>query len=380
VCGEQPIGRPAAFVAALERQAALARRYDRPGAVVVLAVARTHEPAGRAAAAALRGRVRGTDVVARLAPGELAVLLPEVASAEAEAVARDLVDLVARASGARAAAGVACFPEALHRTAGGLLADADAALAAAWRLTPPVTVAPRRLHQPTSRAERIAAALTDGGMELDRVPVVDLRTGMPDHHSLAPRLRDPAPAGTEGLRAATARFGLGGALDRWVVERALAAAEGASSTLVVPLSAGAAADPTFAAWLIEALVARPSASGRVVLALPEAAVVEALDAVSSLAARTSEFGTRLALDEFGAVGAIAVLRRLPVHQVRLDPTLVRGLPVSDQDRAVVLALVQAAEALGAVPVATGVDGEAELTAVRGFGIALAEGAAFSRRR
>jgi EAL domain-containing protein (putative c-di-GMP-specific phosphodiesterase class I) len=117
-----------------------------------------------------------------------------------------------------------------------------------------------------------------------------------------------------------------------------------------------------------------------VLALPEAAVVEALDAVSSLAARTSEFGTRLALDEFGAVGAIAVLRRLPVHQVRLDPTLVRGLPVSDQDRAVVLALVQAAEALGAVPVATGVDGEAELTAVRGFGIALAEGAAFSRRR
>jgi EAL domain-containing protein (putative c-di-GMP-specific phosphodiesterase class I) len=62
-----------------------------------------------------------------------------------------------------------------------------------------------------------------------------------------------------------------------------------------------------------------------------------------------------------------------VHQVRLDPGLVRGLPESDRDRVVVLALVHAAEALGAVPVATGVDGDAELTAVRGFGIGLAEG-------
>jgi EAL domain-containing protein (putative c-di-GMP-specific phosphodiesterase class I)/GGDEF domain-containing protein len=380
VSDEQPIGRPTAFIAALERQAALARRYDRPGAVVVLAVAPAGERAGRAAADALRARVRATDVVARLAPAEVAVLLPEVAAADAEVVARDLVDLVAGATGARAAAGVACFPEALHRSAGGLMADADAALAAAWRLTPPVTVAPRRLHQPTSRAERIAAALTDGGMELDRVPVMDLRTGLADHHVLSPRLRDPAPAGAEGLRAAAARFGLGGALDRWLVERALAAAEGSTSTLVVPLSAGAAADASFAGWLIEALAARPAASGRLVLALPEAAAVEALDAVCALSARMGEFGTRAALDGFGAVGAIAALRRLRVQQVRLDAALVRGLPDFDQDRAVVLALVQAAEALGAVPVATGVAREAEVTAVRGFGIALAEGAAFNPPR
>jgi EAL domain-containing protein (putative c-di-GMP-specific phosphodiesterase class I) len=38
----------------------------------------------------------------------------------------------------------------------------------------------------------------------------------------------------------------------------------------------------------------------------------------------------------------------------------------------VLALVQAAEALGAEPVATGVDDDAELTAVRGFGIRLVQ--------
>jgi EAL domain-containing protein (putative c-di-GMP-specific phosphodiesterase class I) len=86
-----------------------------------------------------------------------------------------------------------------------------------------------------------------------------------------------------------------------------------------------------------------------------------------------EFGGRLALDRFGQVGAFTLLKSLPVHHVRLDASLIRGLPVSDRDRAIVLALVQAAEAMGAVPVATGVDREAELTAVRGFGIGLAQG-------
>jgi EAL domain-containing protein (putative c-di-GMP-specific phosphodiesterase class I) len=95
--------------------------------------------------------------------------------------------------------------------------------------------------------------------------------------------------------------------------------------------------------------------------------------VRSLAARIGEFGGRLALDQFGRLGAFALLKALPVHQVRLEAGLVRGLPVSDRDRAVVLALVHAAEAFGAEAVATGVDGEAELTAVRGFGIYLAQG-------
>ena len=109
------------------------------------------------------------------------------------------------------------------------------------------------------------------------------------------------------------------------------------------------------------------------LAVPEGAALADLAAVRSLAARIGEFGGRIALDQFGRVGAFALLKALPVHQVRLDAALVRGLPASDRDRAVVLALVHAAEALGAETVATGVDGAAELTAVRGFGIALAQG-------
>jgi EAL domain-containing protein (putative c-di-GMP-specific phosphodiesterase class I) len=105
------------------------------------------------------------------------------------------------------------------------------------------------------------------------------------------------------------------------------------------------------------------------------AALHDLAAVRTLAARIGEFGGRIALCDFGRLGAFALLKALPVHQVRLDPALVRGLPDSDRDRAIVLALVHAAEALGTQTVATGVDGEAELTAVRGFGIRLAQGIA-----
>jgi len=113
--------------------------------------------------------------------------------------------------------------------------------------------------------------------------------------------------------------------------------------------------------------------------VPEAVAAADPGALQALASRAAEFGTRFALDDFGGLGALALLRRLPVHQVRLHPSLVRGLTHFDEARAIVLATVQAAEALGAVPVATGVAGPDELTAVRGFGIALAEGAALTPR-
>ena len=139
------------------------------------------------------------------------------------------------------------------------------------------------------------------------------------------------------------------------------------------MATGASIDRRFTDWLMSELAMRPGAGERLVLAVSEVAALADLAAIRSLAARIGEFGGRIALDRFGQIGAFALLKALPVHQVRLDAALVRGLPASDRDRRVVLALVHAAEALGAETVATGVDGVAELTAVRGFGIALAQG-------
>ena len=362
-----------AFAIALDRQAALARRYDRPGAVIVLDCARADDPACRAVARALRDRLRQTDLVSRIAGGEFAILLPEARGSEARELAGDLVALVTSVAGAPAAAGVACFPDGLDRPAGALLADADTALAAARNGHPAVVEFDARVFRTPralgSRAERLRRALAGDDLVLERAPVVDLRTGATDHHALTARLRGNG----DGLLEAAERFGLGRTIDRFTLRQAMADDPGTTGAIVVRVASGASIDRVFADWLVGELAARPGAGERLVLAVPEAAALADLAAIRSLAARLGEFGGRIALDQFGRVGSFALLKALPVHQIRLDAALVRGLPLSDRDRAVVLALVHAAEALGAETVATGVDGAAELTAVRGFGIALAQG-------
>ena len=362
-----------AFAAALDRHAALARRYDRPGAVIVLAAARADDPGCRAVGRALRERLRATDLLARTSGCEFAILLPEVRVTQARELAGELVALAVRAGGVPAAAGIACFPDGLDRPAGALLADADTALAAAAGARPPVAVYDARVFRTPvaggSPAERLRRALDGDGLLLERAPVIDVHSGAVDHHAVVARLRGAA----DGLLERAERFGLAREIDRRAVEHALAARPHGDSPLVVPLAVGAAGDRHFADWLVGALGGHARAGARVVLAVPEMAALVDLAAVRALAARIGEFGGRLALDHFGRLGAFSLLKALPVHQVRLEPELVHGLPGSDRDRAVVLALVHAAEALGAEPVATGVDGEAELTAVRGFGIRLAQG-------
>jgi diguanylate cyclase (GGDEF)-like protein len=361
-----------AFTVALDRQAALARRYDRPGAVIVIAADRADDPGCRAVAGALRARLRATDLLARIGGCEFAILLPEARATEARELAGELVAVARRAAGVAVAAGIASFPDGVDRPAGALLGDADAALAAARGAVPPVAVFDTRVSRTPrtagSAAERLRRALAAGDLQLDREPVVSLGDGGTDHHALAPRLRGDG----DGLLERAERFGLGREIDRRAVEHALAEP---AAQLVVPIGAGAATDRAFAAWLVETLNAHPGAGRRLVIGVPELAALHDLAAVRALAARIGEFGGRLALDDFGRLGAFALLKALPVHQVRLDAALVRGLPGSDRDRAVVLALVHAAEALGAKTVATGVDGEAELRAVGGFGIGLAQGIA-----
>ena len=364
----------AAFAVALDRHAALARRYDRPGALIVVAARRADVPGCRAVGQALKARLRATDMLARLSGADFAVLLSEAGASEARELAGELVALARRAAGVPAAAGIACFPNGLDRRAGALLADADTALAAAQSFEPSVALFDARVFRTArgaaSRADRLRRALAGDELELDRRPVVDLDTGAVDHHVLGARLR--GPAGAEGLLEDAERFGLGRTIERFVVQHGVLEDDG-DGTLVVPVAAGAASDGAFADWLVATVSGRLRAATRLVLAIPETAALADLAAVRSLAARIAEFGGRLALDRFGQVGAFSLLKSLPVHQLRLDAALVRGLCGSDRDRAVLPALVQTAEAFGAITVATGVDSEAELAAVRGFGIGFAEG-------
>ena len=327
---------------------------------------------------ALRERLRATDLLARISGCEFAILLPEARATQARELAGELVALAARAAGTPAAAGIACFPDGLDRPAGALLADADTALAAAPARRPARRVFDARVFR-TARCRRVAgraaaarARRGDGCCSSAR-PVIDVHSGATDHHAVVARLRGAA----DGLLERAERFGLGREIDRRAVEHALAARPRGDSALVVPLAVGAAADRALRG--LARRRARRDAARAGGAARARRAGGRGRRPISRRSARSprgsasSARGSRSTTSAGSARSRCS--RRCRSTRSGSSRRSSAALPVSDRDRAVVLALVHAAEALGAETVATGVDGEAELTAVRGFGIRLAQGTA-----
>ena len=166
-------------------------------------------------------------------------------------------------------------------------------------------------------------------------------------------------------------------LDRVVELAAQRAAEEEVGQLQVAISGAAIADGALVRRLIERLIDRPEAAPGLVFALPERDAVADVALARTFVARLGEFGCCFAIDDFGAAfGSVTLLRDLPVDYIGLSPSLVRGLATSDRDRAIVLAIVEAADALGTAAIAKGVDDEERLVAARGFGIPLAQGGCF----
>jgi EAL domain-containing protein (putative c-di-GMP-specific phosphodiesterase class I)/GGDEF domain-containing protein len=390
---------PGPFAAAVDRQAAIAQRHERPGAVVVVGVrglgGADDDDLRRAVAGALRARLRATDMVARLDEGTFGVLLVEAPAGAARAVAAQLAEAVSAVVGPAlsVAVGITVFPDGGHRSGAGLLADAEVALLEADAAAPTVEFAPglgaRREARgaPASRAERLRRALEHDDWVLASRPVVDVETDVVLQQDLfvARRGVDGGVSSAGELLLDAERFGRARALDACVLDRVveLAAQRVAAEEvgqLRVTLSGGAIADGALVRRLIERVIDRPEAAPALVFALAERDVVADVAPARAFVARLGEFGCCFALDDFGAAfGSVTLLRDLPVDYLGLAPGLVRGLTTSDRDRAIALAIVEAADALGTAAIAKGVDDEEVLVAARGFGIPLAQGRCFDLR-
>ena len=190
-----------------------------------------------AAGAALRHSLRAEDVVARIGGDEFAVLLPGADRDRAEATAERLVHAVATEArvedmggghGVTASVGVAMLT--------GQFSTADDALMAADLAMYDAKHAGRRRTsfyedggQSSTRSrlqwvDRIRSALVEERLTLHAQPIVDLETGHV-HHEILLRMLDVdgeliAPG---AFLPIAEQFGLMGDIDRWVVQRAIAA-------------------------------------------------------------------------------------------------------------------------------------------------------------
>jgi EAL domain-containing protein (putative c-di-GMP-specific phosphodiesterase class I) len=158
------------------------------------------------------------------------------------------------------------------------------------------------------------------------------------------------------------RTGLVGRLSRHVASEALTAAAGWRDDLRLSLNVTASdlAETGFA-HTIAALVATAGfPPQRLTLEITEQALVADLDRSAARLRQLAELGVRVALDDFGAGFCnFGYLKRLPLHYLKLDRSMVEGIDENPRDLAVLRGILSMALALGLDVIAEGVERESQ---------------------
>ncbi len=212
-------------------------------------------------------------------------------------------------------------------------------------------------------------------------PIRDLRTGEVGRHEVLLRLLDDdnrllLP---EAFLRSAERFGHIGAIDRWVVRRAIrliAAAEvsGTDLCLEVNLSGRSIGDPELPRVVEAELEATGIDASRLVLEITETAAIANMDQARELATRLRALGCRFALDDFGSgFSSFWYLKHLPLDYVKIDGEFVRNLASAPADALVVKAMVQIASGLGLRTIAEFVEDEGTLRQLAELGVDYAQG-------
>ena len=391
------------FRSELEQQVAFNARYGGQGAVVIADVDEfkaVNDTLGhhagdnllRRVAGLLRERVRTTDIVARLAGDEFAVMMPQVDGPGAMQLGEDLRLAIAERAAAdadgavTASIGIAMFGGGGSGGAEAVLVAADQAMYRA-KVEGGDRVALH--HEPNGRtrerrgvttASRIRDALTNDRLSLESQPILDLSSGKPIRHELLLRMGSngdtlPAAAFIETAE----KVGMVQELDRWVVARALElAAErqrmGAVAALHVNLSGASFTDLSVLEFIERHLDEADADPSCLTFEITETAAIRNFDTAAAFADRLTEFGCQVAIDDYGAgYGPFYYLRHLPFDLIKIDGDFVRNMPRNDADQLTVQAIVGIARGLGKQTIAEFVQDDRTTGMLREFGVDMAQG-------
>ncbi|WP_433127373.1 putative bifunctional diguanylate cyclase/phosphodiesterase [Micromonospora sp. CA-240977] len=149
--------------------------------------------------------------------------------------------------------------------------------------------------------------------------------------------------------------------------------------IAVNIAARTLTDQHFPDRIQEMLTEYGVPAQRLTLEITEAGVLDGTDRPIPTLRRLRDLGVRLSVDDFGTGdSSLAHLRRLPVHEVKVDRSFVQGMATDPGDLAIVNAVVTLSQQFGLAVVAEGVESELTLELLQDIGCEIGQGFLFSR--
>jgi diguanylate cyclase (GGDEF)-like protein len=229
-------------------------------------------------------------------------------------------------------------------------------------------------------------ALDDGELEVYFQPKVTLRDRRLVGVECLARWEHPAhgTVAPDDFVAVAEHAGQLGRLTEFVLRESLRRSRdwqqgGQPLAVSVNLAARTLTDQHFPALVGELLDEYGVPAERLTLEITEAGVLDGTERPIPTLRRLRDLGARLSVDDFGTGNSsLAQLRRLPVHEVKVDSSFVQGMATDPGDLAIVNAVVTLSQQFGLTVVAEGVESELTLELLQDIGCEIGQGFLFSR--
>lgn len=209
--------------------------------------------------------------------------------------------------------------------------------------------------------DEIVTALNERRIVMAYEPVVTTDTRQPAFHECLVRMRqeDGEYSLSPDIVPVAEKLGLIRLVDHRVLELVVAELAAAPhAQLSLNISPGTTMDPDWFASIESLMQAYPGVAERLIVEITETVAIQNLDDVRGFVTRLKKFGSRIAIDDFGAgYTSFRNLRKLGVDIVKIDGAFVQNIARSSDDRAFVQTLIDLAHRLDIKTVAEWVQDE-----------------------
>jgi diguanylate cyclase (GGDEF)-like protein len=215
--------------------------------------------------------------------------------------------------------------------------------------------------------EKISSLLKAQQADFVAQPIVDFTHNI-EYHEWFARFRDPnteqyLPMGE--LIPVSIRLDFSQKLDELLVCCALDKLQTNTGNIGLNVSRLSVLQPAFQNWLLEQLSLFSESCNRLILEIPERALLADIDVLISFVARLKALGVKITLERFGAqVAAFTQLRKIRPDYIKLDGRYIKNIDTEQDNKLFVHSLVSIAHGLNIKIIAERVETQQEAETLR----------------